>query len=438
MIDRVVPTRSRLWLPIAALLALAVVALGLVGGVALILTTIRAEQAHRAQAAQSNALIVLLRDLTRDAVNAETGQRGYFITLDRRYLAPYQAAVLRYPQELKRLKTLTDQAPGQAGDPGRAALVARIGQLATEKFAELGRGVALVQRGDLNEARRTILTDDGQETMERLRLAVGQLEDAERARLDAAAMEAVASEQRIEPLLMGLLVLILVSLGLALSLALRNADAEARASHAADLTAARDRADLLAHEISHRVKNLFAVILALIRMSARDDPAAKPIADKIADRVTALLRAQELTQGAGGRQEVELAKLVDTVLAPYRSGHSLSEVDGPKFKLTQQQTTPLGLILHELVTNCVKYGAWSQPGGKLALNWDCTEQPGKLCLTWREHCPEAIVEPAGRKGFGSTLLDGSMRQLSGELTRTYHANGIEVRIVVPLAEVALS
>jgi two-component sensor histidine kinase len=248
-----------------------------------------------------------------------------------------------------------------------------------------------------------------------------------------AAADALASERRIEPLLMGLLVMILVSLGLALLLALRSADAEARASHAADLAAARDRADLLAHELSHRVENLFAVVLALIRMSARDDPAAKPVAEKIADRVTALLRAQELTQGAGGQQQVDLAKLVDTVLAPYRSGHSICEVDGPQLKLSQQQTTPMGLILHELVTNCVKYGAWSRPGGRLVLTWDCDGQPGKLALTWREHCPAPVAEPAGRKGFGSTLLDGSMRQLSGELTRTYHADGIEVRIAVPLA-----
>ncbi|MDB5724592.1 MAG: Blue-light-activated histidine kinase 1 [Novosphingobium sp.] len=430
MTDPVVSKRTRLGLPGAALLALAMVALGLVGGVALILSTIRTEQIHRTQAARSAELIVVLRDLARDTVNAETGQRGYFITLDRRYLTPYQAASLRYPQVLKRLKALTDQASGESSDPRRSALVAGIGQLTTQRFAELDRSVALIQRGDLNEARRVILSDEGQATMERLRLAVGTLENAERTRRDAALAVTLASEDRIEPLLLGLLVLILVSLGLALSLALRNADAEARAAHAADLAAARDRADLLAHEISHRVKNLFAVILALIRMSARDDPAAKPIADKIADRVTALLRAQELTQGG---HEVELVKLVETVLAPYRSGHSLSEVNGPKLKLTQQQTTPLGLIFHELVTNCVKYGAWSQPGGKLALDWDHTEHPGKLAVTWREHCPNPIVAPAGRKGFGSTLLDGSMRQLSGELTRTYHGDGIEVRMVVPLA-----
>lgn len=418
--------RPKLRLNPSALLALGVVALGLVGGVALILSTIRTEQAHRAQAARSNELIVLLRDLARDTVNAETGQRGYFITLDRRYLAPYQAADIRYQQVLTRLKAMT----AASGDPGQAALVTKIEGLARLKFSELHRSVALVQAGGLIEARRQILTDDGQDTMERLRLAVGELEDGERARLNAALADTVASENRVEPLLLGLLVLILLALGLALSLALRNAEAEARAAHAEELAEARDRADLLAHELSHRVKNLFAVVLALIRMSARGDAVAKPIADKIADRVTALLRAQELTQGAVGTQQVDLGKLVETVLAPYRSDHSLSEVDGPKLKLAEQQTTPLGMILHELVTNCVKYGAWSQPGGRLVLRWENASKA--LTLTWREHCAAAIAEPGDRVGFGSTLLDGSMRQLSGDLTRTYHADGIEVRITVPL------
>lgn len=418
--------RQRLPLRPGALIALAVMALALVGGVTLILSTIRAEQAHRAQAARSNELIVLLRDLARDTVNAETGQRGYFITLDRRYLTPYQAADLRVPQVLQRLKALAVQ----SGDPRQGELVTRIEQLTAQKFAELHRSVALVEQGNLVEARRSILTDEGKDTMDHLRLAIGELEDAERARLDAALAETVASEQRVEPLLLGLLVLILVSLGLALSLALRNAEVEARAAHAADLAVARDRADLLANELSHRVKNLFAVVLALIRMSARDDPAAKPIAEKIADRVTALLRAQELTQGAGTRGQVDLAKLVDTVLAPYRSDHGGSEVTGPALKLAEPQTTPLGLILHELVTNCVKYGAWSQPGGKLVLSWECADK--RLELTWREHCAGPVAEPEGRTGFGSTLLEGSKRQLSGELTRIYHADGIEVRIVVPL------
>ena len=420
--------RSRLRLQPSALLALGVVALGLVGGVALILSTIRAEQAHRAQAARSNELIVLLRDLARDTVNAETGQRGYFITLDRRYLAPYEAGNVRAPEVVKRLKTLT----AQSGDPRQAGLVTQIEQLTARKFDELHRSVALVERGDLTEARRAILTDEGKETMDRLRLAITELEDSERARHDAALAETVGSEQRIEPLLMALLVLIMLALGLALSLALRNAEAEARAANAAQLAEARDRADLLARELSHRVKNLFAVILALIRMSARGDAAAKPVTDKIAERVTALLRAQEVTQGTGAMRQADLGKLVETVLAPYRSGESHGEVSGPEVKLAEQQTTPLGMILHELVTNCVKYGAWSQPGGKLVVSWEQSEKE-PLVLHWREHCPQAIVGPAETKGFGSTLLDGSTRQLSGELTRTYHADGIEVRIVVPLA-----
>jgi len=129
---------------------------------------------------------------------------------------------------------------------------------------------------------------------------------------------------------------------------------------------------------------------------------------------------------------VELGKLVDTVLAPYRSDGTVGAVSGPKLKLDARQATPLGLILHELVTNCVKYGAWAQPEGALEVTWDCPN--GHLALTWREHCPKAIDAPGEHKGFGSTLLDGSMRQLSGELEREFHHDGIEVRIKVPVEE----
>jgi two-component sensor histidine kinase/CHASE3 domain sensor protein len=405
------------------------VALCLIGGVAVILRTFAAQQAHRAQASRSNTMLTLLRDVSRDAVNAETGQRGYFITLDRRYLAPYEAARARYLTDLARLKSMAEA----SADPEQVRLAAAIEDLATTKFTEMQDSVTLITNLDLNEARRKVLSDHGKNTMDRLRQTIARLEQNEQRHLEGAVALADDAEKRIVPLLLGLLVLILLALGLALSLALRNAEAEAQAAHAAELAEARDRADLLAHELSHRVKNLFAGVLAIIRMSGRDDPAAKPMADSIAQRVTALLKAQELTLGAGGAQAVELGKLVDTVLAPYRSDGT-DMVVGPHLKLNARQATPLGLILHELVTNCVKYGAWSQPDGMLKVSWACPD--GHLTLNWRELCAKPVSAPGERKGFGSTLLDGSMRQLSGELEREFHRDGIEVRISVPVEDEA--
>jgi two-component sensor histidine kinase/CHASE3 domain sensor protein len=416
-----------------AVLLLAIVALGLVGSVALILSAIKAEQAHREQVGRVNEVIVLLHDISRDAVNAETGQRGYFITLDNRYLAPYQAAHERMRRSVDRLKTLA----AEAQDPARIDLANSIEQLVAAKFADLDKSVALVRNGDLVEARRQILTDEGQQAMERLRVALGRLERIERGRLDAALGQAVDSENRIVPLLLSLLVLILLSLGLGISLALRNADAEARAANAAELAAARDRADLLAHELNHRVKNLFAVVLAIVQMSARGSPEARPVIERVGERIRALLKAHEVTQGPKGPRQAELKTLIETVLSPYRSEATHCGIDGPPLVLTPQQATPLGLMLHELVTNAVKYGAWSKHGGELAVTWGVTkDQPPRLDLTWRERCAEAVAPPGDRQGFGGTLLQASTRQLGGELQRDYHADGIEVRIAFPLEQAA--
>lgn len=415
-------------LRIGAFLSLAIVALALVGGIAVILRTLAAGQDHRTQAVRSSEVLTLLRDVNRDAINAESAQRGYFITLDRGYLEPYELSRARYRGALTRLHALAEG----SGDTRQPSLVRQVEALSEAKFAEIGESVELIAGGDLNEARRGILTDRGQRTMERLRLTVDRLARNEQELLDRSLAMALDAERRLVPLLLGLLMLILLALGLALNLALRNAEAEARAAQAAELAAARDRADLLAGELSHRVKNLFAVVLAIIRMSGRDDPAAKPVAEKIADRVTALLKAQELSQGAEGAATVSLAKLVDTLLAPYRSEDSVVETHGPDCELAARHATPLGLVLHELATNCVKYGAWSTPGGRLEVTWQCQAAEAPLDLRWREYCNGIEVEPNDSRGFGSTLLDGSIRQLGGTLDRVFHPDGIEVTIGVPL------
>ena len=75
-----------------SLALLGVVAAALIGGIVLMWSTVNVERAQRAQATRTNAVLLALRDISRTATNGETGQRGYFITLDQRYLAPYLAA----------------------------------------------------------------------------------------------------------------------------------------------------------------------------------------------------------------------------------------------------------------------------------------------------------------------------------------------------------
>jgi two-component sensor histidine kinase/CHASE3 domain sensor protein len=405
---------------------LSVIGAAMITGLFLVFQTIEAERGQRDHSRATARVLVELRNVGNAALNAETGQRGYLITLDRRYLEPYQTGSTQYQPALDRLR----QSLGEDAPARQIQLLDRIENLTQAKFAEMDESVALLRDGALMDARRQVLSDEGQEVMVRLRQAIGEMKQIENGLLDASAREAAEAEARVLPLLTGVMILLLVALLFGYRLVSRTAQAEARAEQSAALTEARDRADLLARELNHRVKNLFAVILAIVSMSARDEPEAKPLIERISDRIRALLTAHEVTQGTATGPMASLSTLIETTLAPYRSETLRAEISGPEISLTASQVTPLGLVLHELTTNAVKYGAWASDG-LLTVTWQMTDD--QLMIDWQEACEIADVNPV-RQGFGSMLMNSAERQLRGTINRSFTPDGVEVRIVIPLEE----
>ncbi|QGN54662.1 sensor histidine kinase [Novosphingobium sp. Gsoil 351] len=409
----------------ASLALFGLVALSLLAATFLIFSTVRAERAERVQVAQTREVLEALREITTATLNAETGQRGYIITLDRRYLAPFQLGAASYPTAMRRLHALLDP----AADARQRALVARVEKLADAKFAEMAETVSLVDDGRIVDAEARLLSDEGQQLMTELRATAGELEAIEAGQLRRAASDTLRLEGRMAPLLAGLLLLILGALVLGLWQVVRGARAEALAATAQDLSAARDRADLLAGELNHRVKNLFAVVLAIVKMSGKGDPAAKPAIDKIAQRLHALLRSHEVTQGDRTRPEIDLRELVDTALEPYRLDESRGRIEGDPVMLRSHLAVPLGLVLHELVTNAVKYGALANGDGKLAVSW--RHEGGRVRLIWREEGAKPVA-PSGDEGFGSMLIGSSAKQIAGTIERHFHPTGVEVTMDFPV------
>jgi PAS domain S-box-containing protein len=119
-----------------------------------------------------------LEGLLTTLTDAETGQRGYLITGERRYLEPYETAAVRAHAHLGRLRDLiADPAPEH--DP-----LAGLESSIRCKLAELHEAVALRDGvGGFQAARDVVLTDRGKVAMDDIRRSVGGLQQAEAERL---------------------------------------------------------------------------------------------------------------------------------------------------------------------------------------------------------------------------------------------------------------
>ena len=413
-----------------------IVAGAMLGGITVLFAAFEGERGHRANATRTNEILLAMQAVHTAALNGETGQRGYFITADKRYLEPYHLGQQQAPLAVARLRALTAEGSG----PGRRELVDEIVRLSDTKWAEMGDTVQLVEKGRIAEAHNRILSDEGQLAMLRLRTAIARLERIERAVLARAGQRTAEAEGRIVPALAVLSAILVVALALGLWLVTRTARMEAAAANAHAIAQARDRADLLAHELNHRVKNLFAVILAIVKMSGRDVPQAKPVVERISGRIHALSRAHDVTQGRSADGNISLRTLVETAVAPYVSESAQCDAKGDDITLGDRNAVPMGLILHELVTNTVKYGAWSAPGGTVHIRWRGLERgdaEGRAVLEWTEEGSQPVRQQPAQSGFGTMLIESAVRQMNGKMERTYHPHGIAVRVeFVPEADFA--
>jgi len=425
-------------------LVLGAMAGAILGAIALLLSTGAAERAERIQVERADEILRVLDRIERAALTAESAQRGYFITLDPRYLEPYRTSRTNAAAALEDLSDALDE--GANGDQRQH--YGEIVNALDDKFSELNQTIGQLESGRLLDARRRILTGEGYDAMQRLTGAIDALAEIENQLQNEQSARAQAAEKRIVPLLGVLLLLLIGAIVLGAVLVARTAQAETEAAQARELEKERDRADLLAQELNHRVKNLFAMVLAIVQMSAREAADVGSYRDGIASRIRALLTAHEVTQGTGtaadrinrdGRASVRA--LVEATLEPHVSHDKRMQLDGDEVSVDRIQVTPLGLVLHELATNAVKYGCWQDSGlltvrwrtqGELLhLEWEEEHDGGEAAAHDADEAQNADARNPGGGGFGSTMMTGAARQLGGEIERTFGPRGVTVSIAFP-------
>lgn len=198
--------------------------------------------------------------------------------------------------------------------------------------------------------------------------------------------------------------------------------------------ASAQRTRLLLKELNHRVKNTLAMLQSLARQTLRQTSDPAEFMTAFAGRLQAISEAHGLLSDHEWGT-IRLADLIAKQLLPHVSAYADQiELHKDEVSLGPDQAVGLGLVLHELATNAVKYGSLSVPKGKVVLTARNVVEEGEtvLHLTWTEVGGPPVSEPE-RRGFGSILIERSLDKVLGSSVKVeYLPAGVTALIRLPL------
>ena len=192
---------------------------------------------------------------------------------------------------------------------------------------------------------------------------------------------------------------------------------------------------LLTEELTHRVKNTLAIVQSIASQSLRRAKNPADFVSSFSGRIAALAQAHDLLTESS-LQGAELTGLVrDQVLLGGAEDRRISFA-GPQVMLDAQTAVNLALVLHELGTNARKFGALSAPSGRLSVTWELHQNGGgHLTLEWEEQGGPPVTAP-GERGFGTILVEQTLRGQGGQYTMRFGADGMFGRFTLPLPKAA--
>lgn len=188
----------------------------------------------------------------------------------------------------------------------------------------------------------------------------------------------------------------------------------------------------MARELSHRMKNMFSVISSIVNITGRMRGVSDE-AREINDRVQALGRAYETTLDEASSGNIELGQAIRAILSPYDIGERI-RFFGNGLRVPFGVVSGVGLALHELSANSVKYGAWSSERGFVEVDWQSySDGTGRwLVVSWIERDGPPVVAPEEDRGTGHAIVDRLLRHGGGAIEREWHSDGLRVFLRYPL------
>ncbi|HEX4892712.1 MAG TPA: PAS domain S-box protein, partial [Hyphomicrobiaceae bacterium] len=184
--------------------------------------------------------------------------------------------------------------------------------------------------------------------------------------------------------------------------------------------------ELLLRELDHRLKNVFATISSMIGLSARTASNVESYADGLRERIYALSAVHNLVRGTGLESAASFHDLAQAISI----GSFEKQVDahGPDIKLSAAAAIAFGMILNELLTNAIKYGALSRPEGRVEIDW--VEAGDEFRVHWRETGGPPPAH-ARENGFGSLMIKQNIAALEGQVQCEWQPVGLFVTLTCP-------
>ncbi|KJS15567.1 MAG: histidine kinase [Hoeflea sp. BRH_c9] len=192
---------------------------------------------------------------------------------------------------------------------------------------------------------------------------------------------------------------------------------------------------MLISELNHRVKNTLATVKSIAAQAFKSSPDMETAREAIESRLFALSRSHDLLS----RENWDSAGLLDVVrtsLEPFGIADGRAErftINGSNIRVRPNAALAFGIAFHELATNAVKYGAFSNDAGTVLIAWtiDTSSKGDRLVLRWQEKDGPPVTPPT-RKGFGSRVIErGLAHELDGVVHLDYHKSGVVCTIDIP-------
>ena len=187
-------------------------------------------------------------------------------------------------------------------------------------------------------------------------------------------------------------------------------------------------------EVTHRSKNLLAIIQAMARQTVKDSITAAEFEQRFSARLRGLAASHDLL-AARDWHGAAVEDIVRWQLgAALENAGDRITIEGPSLFLTPEAAQNIGLAFNELSSNATRFGALSNPEGRIAIRWalDPTETvPRRFHVSWQESGGPEVSQPR-RYGFGHKVVERlAARALDGNVSLTFAASGVQWSLHIP-------